>query len=205
MNRVKIAVAGCGLFLAMGPAACSLSKPYPAKQLYALDCGAPQSTTASSPGASLRVLRVRVAEPFSNREFHYLTAPNQFQKDYYANFVADPDQLLTAELVEWMTATGLYSTVVDAASPVNADRSLQCVVSQLYGDMSEPGASPRAVVEARFFLFDDTGVDAKVLFNRDYREAEPVDETGTVKLAQGWGRAMEKILQRLVTDLQDMR
>lgn len=203
MNKIPATLLGCGLVLAtsMGPAACSLSKPYPAKQLYAIDCGEPQRAAASSPGTALRVLRVRVAAPFSSREFQYLIAPNQFQQDYYANFVADPDQLLTTELIEWMSATGLYPTVVDASSSVKAEQSLQCVVSELYGDMSNAG-SPRAVIAARFFLLDETDVDAKVLFNRDYRQSEPIDGTGADKLTQAWGRAMKKTLEQLTADLR---
>ena len=207
MKAFTSVLLGCGLLLAtsMGPAACGLSKPYPAKQLYAIDVGTPQPVTAPLPGMTLRVLRARVSDPFSSREFQYLIAPNQFQQDYYANFVADPDRLLTSEIIEWMSAAGLYATVVDASSPVKADRSLQCVVTQLYGDMSDPAVSARAVVEARFFLLDETDVDAKVLFSKDYRQAEPVTGTGADKLTQAWGRAMRKILEQLTTDLRAVR
>jgi len=204
MNKISAVLLGCTLLLAttMGPAACSLSKPYPAKELYAIDVGTPPPAAESSPGATLRVLRVRVTDPFSNREFQYLVAPNKFQQDYYATFVADPDRLLTAELTKWMSATGLYATVVDSGSSVKAERSLQCVVTQLYGDMSEAGAAPRAVVEARFFLLDETDVDAKVLFSHDYRQAEQVGGTGAEKLTQAWGRAMKRILEQLTADLR---
>lgn len=206
MNKIPNTLLGFGLLLAscLGPAACSLSKPYPAKQLYAIDVGVTQPAVAAAPGTALRVLRVRIAEPYSSREFQYLIAPNQFQQDYYANFVADPDQLLTSEVIKWMATTRLYATVVDGSSSVKTERSLQCVVSQLYGDMSD-AASPKAVIEARFFVLDESDVDAKVLFNQTYRHAEPAGGAGADKLTQAWGRAMKKVLEQLTTDLRAAR
>jgi uncharacterized lipoprotein YmbA len=203
VNKIPAVLLTCGLLVAtsMGLAACGLSKPYPAKQLYEIDLGRPQPAKDSSPRKTLRVLRVRVADPFSRREFHYLVAPNQFQQDYYANFVADPDGLLTAELTEWMFATGLYASVVDASSSVKTDVSLQCVVSQMYGDMSD-AAAPKAVVSARFFLLDESDVDAKVLFSKEYRQVEPVGGAGAGKLTQAWSLAIKRILEQLTADLR---
>ena len=203
MNKVTTVLTGCGLLLValIGSSGCSLSKPYPAKQLYAIDVGEAKAATGSALGATLRILRVRVAEPFSDREFQYLIAPNQFQQDYYANFVADPDRLLTSEIVEWMSSAGLYTTVVDASSSVRADRALQCVVSQLYGDMSDAG-SPKAVLSARFFLLDETDIDAKVLFSKDYQQTEPTGESGADSLTQAWGSALKKVLEQLTADLR---
>lgn len=206
MNRTNCMLLGGALLLhaLMALSGCGLSKPYSAKQLYAIDVGTPPSAAPASPDTTLRILRVRVAEPFSSREFHYLVGSNEFQQDYYANFVADPDRLVAAEILDWMSTAGLYATVVDSSSSVNADHSLQCVVTQLYGDMSDPAVSPRAVFQARFFLLDETGVDAKVLFTRDYREVEQVDGTGTEELTQAWGRALKKILERLTSDLRSV-
>lgn len=208
MKSFSSVLLGCGLLLAtsMGTGGCGgLSKPYPAKQLYAIGVERPQPAPASTPSSTLRVLGVRVADPFSSREFHYRVAPNQFQQDYYATFVADPDRLLTGEIIEWMSATGQYASVVDASSPVKSDRSLQCVVTELYGDMSEPGVSPRAVIAARFFILDESEVEAKVLFSRDYRQVEPTRGSGADNLAQAWGRAMKRILEQLTTDLKSVR
>ncbi len=204
MNTISGVFLSSGLLLAiaMGPGACGLSKPYPPKQLYAIDVGAPTPVAALTSGTTLRVLPVSVSDPFSSREFQYQIAPNQFQQDYYANFVTDPDRLLTADLIAWMSASGLYANVVDASSSVKTDQALQCVVSQLYGDMSDAAVSPRAVVQARFFLLDESDVEAKVLFNREYRQAEPVSGNGTDKLTQAWGRAMRKILEQVTTDLR---
>ena len=70
--------------------------------MYAIDFGTPPPAAAASAGTTLRVLRVRVADQFSSREFHYLIAPNQHQPDYYANFVADPDHILTGQVIDWL-------------------------------------------------------------------------------------------------------
>jgi hypothetical protein len=186
--------------LALACGGCSLSKPYPAKELFAIDAGAPAAAASPASGSALRVLPARVVSPFDELEFHSLIGPAQFQKDYYANFVAKPDSLITSLLIEWLSKTGLYESVVDGSSPVRTERSLQCIVTALYCDKTNPEA-PKAVVAARFFLIDDSSVEARVLFTRDYREAQPMPE-GRGALALGWSQVMRTILEKLSSDLR---
>lgn len=181
---------------------CNLSKPYPAKQLYAIDAGQPARSTAGTPGPALRVQPVRVTPPFSEQTFHYRVGPARFEADYYANFVDEPSRLITAELIDWLTATGLYEAVVDASSTVHAERSIQLIINELYMDASNPSRR-QAVVAARLFLIDDRDVESRVLLSRDYRETEIMSSEGGDALVAAWGAALGRIFERIADDLRD--
>ena len=200
MKNPAFPMAGWALLGVALLAGCTLSRPYPAKQLYVLDAGAPPPSGSAPTGGTLRVARVRVVEPFSRASFHYLVAPSRFEADYYSTFAAEPDRLITGELIEWLSATGLYDGVVDAASTADASHTLHCVISELYCDKTDPTA-PRAVISARFILLDEAPIPALVVSTRDYHAIEPLQGSDSDALAQGFGAALQRILTQLTTDL----
>lgn len=189
-----IPMVACAL-LAPSLAGCSLSKPYPAKQLYVLDPGAPQQS-----GGTLRVPRVRVTEPLSRTAFQSLVAPSRLEEDYYSTFAAEPDRLITSELMEWLSTAGHYEAVVDGASTADASHTLQCTISELYCDRTDP-AAPRAVLSARSILLDETSVPARVISARDYEAVEPLRGSEADAFAEALGAALKRLLGRLSADV----
>ena len=189
------------LVLTASLGACGLSKPYPAKQLYALDVPPPARYTSEPGGTTLRVQPVRMTEPYGNEEFHYRVGPARVETDYYANFVDEPGRLITAEFIEWLAKTAAYRAVVDASSTVETDRSVQLVINELYGDTSD-ARLPRAVVAARVFLLDESKVETRVLLMRDYRETEIVSGEGGDALVEAWGAALARIFEQVAADIR---
>ncbi len=202
MNRLRIVHVRRLLLLlaALCACACSLSKPYPDKQLYAFDVKPPERYAVGR-GPVIRVDPVQVTHPFSERMFFYRVGSAEFKSDYYSNFVAEPGRLITAELIEWLPATEQFEAVVDASSTVKADRSIQLIINELYGDMSDP-QRPQAVVAARFFLLDESKVETQVLFTRDYREAVLLNGTGGDALVAAWSEALGRIFEQMASDLR---
>jgi ABC-type uncharacterized transport system auxiliary subunit len=188
------------LTLAALAGACSLSQPYPAKQLYALDVPPPARSASKASAATLRVQPVRMTEPYDNEEFHYRAGAARIEADYYANFVDEPGRLITAELIEWLAKTQTYEAVVDASSTAEANRSVQLVINKFYADRSDAGQH-EAVVAARVFLLDESRVETKVLLTRDYREAEPISGDGGDALVAAWGAALARIFEQLAADI----
>jgi cholesterol transport system auxiliary component len=188
------------LALAALAGGCGLSKPYPAKQLYALDVPAPDREVAVAGGAVLRVQPVQVTRPFGEQTFHYRVGTARFEADYYLNFIDEPGRLVTAELIEWLAATGDFAAVVDASSTVQTERSVQLIINELYADTSDPRIH-QAVVAARFFLLDDREVETRVLLTRDYRETELVSGEGGDALVAAWGAALDRIFRKIVADI----
>jgi len=184
--------------------ACGLSKPYPAKQLYALDVPPPSRYASGSGADPLRVQPVRMTEPYGNEQFHYRVGPARIEADYYTNFVDEPGRLITAELIEWLANTEEYQAVVDASSTVETTRSVQLVINELYADTSDPQRRT-AVVAARVFLLDESKVETSVLLTRDYRETEIVRGPDGDALVEAWAAALARMFDRITADLRMVR
>jgi cholesterol transport system auxiliary component len=178
-----------------------LTRPYPQKDLFAISLGDPPAASAASSPTVLRVAGVRIARPYDDRTFVYKTGESSFTTDYYNGFIAEPDRLLTSELTAWLSRSGLFSAVIGGSSVLNYDLTLETNVTALYGDYSAKG-SPKAVVEARFFLVDDHGGTYKLLLQKVFNESEPLPGDQPEQLIQGWDRALRRMLEGLDADLR---
>lgn len=193
------------LAMAMLTAGCKLSQPYPAKQLYMLDPGKPASASSvSATGPAIRVVRVSIAEPFSRLSFNYKIGENQFQQDYYANFVASPDLLITNALAQWLTDSDQFQAVVLAASTVDTKYTLNGIVTQLYCDQTNP-AQPQGVIAARFMLLDESDVAARVVMAQDYQARIPADSAAPGAVVKAWNAGLAKIFAELTNDLASVQ
>jgi cholesterol transport system auxiliary component len=178
-----------------------LTQPFPQKNLFAISVGDPSPAGAAPMKAVLRVQGVRVAKPYDELTFIYKTGDSAFTVDYYNGFIAGPDRLLTGELTRWLSESGLFATVVSGTSSVDYDLSLETSITGLYGDYSAKG-SPKAVVEARFFLVNERGSSYDMLFQKAYRETEPVEGQKPEQLVKGWEKAFRRMLESLAADLR---
>jgi uncharacterized lipoprotein YmbA len=190
------------LLLTWGAGCGSLSKPYPNKSLYGISAGDPPQSTQPPRPEVLMVQRVRVAEPYANATFVYQTGPSQFKMDYYNGFIATPDQLFGGELASWLARSGLYSSVITSGSMAAYQWSLESNMTELYGDYTQNPA--HAVIEARFFLVNQSGGPFKIKFQKTYRQTVPLSGTGADKLVEGWNKAYREILTSLVNDLAQL-
>jgi uncharacterized lipoprotein YmbA len=202
MSRTTLLLMMAGL-LGLGVAAAScgtLSKPYPEKSFFAIDAGPTPAATPASREGSLRVRRLRVAKPYDGLTFVYKTGGSEFRTDYYNGFIAAPEALLTSETIRWLSTAGPFVSVVDGASSAPNRYVLEGNVTTFCGDMTDPKA-PKAVLEARFFLLDESGAEASVKFQKAYAAGVPTAGGKPADLADAWGKAMRQILTALAADL----
>ena len=187
------------LLLAWGAGCGSLSKPYPDKHFYGISAGDPAQASQDPMHEVLMVESMRVAQPYADASFVYKTGPSQFKMDYYNAFTTSPDHLFGGELANWLSRSGLYSSVVTAGSVVDYQWSLESNITELCGDYTQQPAT--AVIEARFFLVDQSGGGFAIKFQKTYRQTEPLSGSGADKLVEGWNKAYREILTSLVNDL----
>jgi uncharacterized lipoprotein YmbA len=201
MSRITSLLLTAGL-LALGAAAScsSISRPYPEKSFFAVDAG-PTPAAAKAPGeGALRVRRLRVARPYDGLTFVYKTGASEFRTDYYNGFIAAPEALLTSETIRWLAAAGPFASVVDVASSAPSRYALEGNVTALCGDLTDPKA-PKAILEVRFFLLDESGAEAAVKFQKAYAVSAPAAGDKPAELAAAWGQALRQILSALAADL----
>ena len=185
-----VALAGCE----------AMSQPFPEKEFFAIEVGVPDAPAGKAKAVTVRVRRFRVADPYDGRSFVYRVGSARYKTDYYNGFIASPDHLLTGQLVEWLAESGLFSTVMASTAEGEHDFVLDGSVTELCGDYSQAD-SPKAVVEVRMFLLDDSQVNTRVVFQKKYsKEASLADKTPEA-LAAGLGEAYRKVLANLTADL----
>ena len=68
------------------------------------------------------------------------------------------------------------------------------------GDYTDRSA-PRAVIEMRLFVLDEQADGPRLVFQKDYRAAAPIEPASVSSLVTGWNQAMRSIMEQLEADL----
>lgn len=201
MKRLVInIIALCAV--ALGAQACGLTKPYPDKNTFALRVPAPEgSKKAPTTQAAVRVMLVRVSKPYDGLSFTYRTGASQFTTDYYNTFIAGPDRLLTGDLLEWVSASGVFSAALDPGTPADYRYVLTTQVTDLYGDYTDPKA-PKAVIAVKAYFIEEQADWARTRFQKVYQQSEPMAQNTPAALVAAWERAWGHILGEMVGDLR---
>ena len=182
----------------------AMSQPFPDKDFFAIDAGAPTSPAAQPMAGTVRVRPLRIAQPYDGRTFVYKVGPSKYKTDYYNSFIASPDQLLTSELTRWLSETKPFAAVVDSAGEAAHRYVLDGIVSELYGDYTDP-QKPKAAIQAKSFLLDDSRAETAVVMQKTYREEVPLAKPGPESLAVGLGQAWRGVLTDLDADLSQAK
>lgn len=177
----------------------SFDKPYPEKQTFGLTAGTVAPAPRTRPGV-LRVERVRVAAPADDRTLLYRTSDSSYHPDYYAEFVAPPERLLTAELVRTLAGARVFEHVVEPEASPDAVFRLETSVTEFYADCRAP-AAPKAVVRARVLLLEETRASTRVAESWDLSAAAPARDASPASIAEAHGRALTDLLAQLVARL----
>lgn len=148
----------------------------------------------------LRVRTFRVAEPFATDQLVYRVGESLFEIDYYKQFVAPPEAMLTQEARRWLAAAGLFADVVDPSSRADISHTLEAHVGAMYGDYSAVN-TPQAVLEMQFILVHETPGRNRVVFDKMYRARTPVSSTKAEDLIQSLNQSLHEVLTNLEADL----
>jgi uncharacterized lipoprotein YmbA len=182
-------------------ASCSVSQPFPDRAAFAPD---PGKAEKSGGGAlTLRVMPLRVAKPYDAQLFNYKTGPSQFTQDYYAGFVAPPDRLLGAQLVDWLNDSGTVQYAAPAGTTLDCAANLEAQVNALYADH----VANAAVIEMRVFVVSDPAGpnSAHILFQKVYEEKEPLAGRSPSAFITALNVAWRRTLTQLSADLRDVK
>jgi cholesterol transport system auxiliary component len=160
--------------------------------------------TAVSREQVLQVRRVNIASPFDGSSLVYRTRGGTYVKDYYSEWVAPPEELLSTALVDWLSSSGPFAAAVDGRSAAPHRFALETSITSLYGDFQDP-RNPRAVLDARVYLLDDAGINRNVAYQNQYRISVPLDGASAQQLVLGAGDAYRQLLESIARDLSAQR
>ncbi len=179
----------------------SLKDPYPNQRQYVIDLARPQTKAAQSLGGVLKVRTFRVSTPFDGAQLVYRTTGVTYQTDFYNIFLARPGDLVTDSVRTWLSASGVFPSVVHDSSRIQAAYLLEANVLRLYGDYRDKSA-PVAVLEIEFFILRQSGGAAEVIFHKTYASAVPLPSRAPSDLVKGFGKSLEDILSAFAVELE---
>jgi len=187
------------------------------KSLYALDPGRPDTLRDSqgvqqvSYGPSglardqiLEVRKVSIAPPFDGLSLIHRRSDGTYVKDYYSDWVAPPEELLSTELLNWLSESAPFASVVDGRSAAPHRFVLETSITSLCGDFQD-SSKPRVVLNARVYLIDETAVNRSIAWQNRYDISIPIEVASAQQLVLGSGRACRKLLESLTHDLSNFR
>jgi hypothetical protein len=183
----------------------ALSREYPEKQRFLLEVERPASALdgpglASGAGV-LRVDRIRVSPLFERKRFVYRTTDQVYEDDFYHEFYVAPNVLVRTATREWMSASPVFASVLDAGERGEPDWFLEGRVMELYGDLRD-AALPRAVLAIEYTLIDARSQRLEVAFQRRYRAEVDASAATAENIVAGWNQSLVRILSDLEGDLR---
>jgi uncharacterized lipoprotein YmbA len=195
MRRALVLLLSAGLIA--GLAGCSLQRAAPEWSGYLLAAPRPQAAAPGSAGA-LHIAVVQVAPAFAGGQLTVRTSEFGYETDFYHRFLAAPDDMLRAELVDWLQAAGWASTALPSAATTAEPHTLALYVSEFYADVRDP-KHPEAVL-----AFDARVTDAagEAIFRRRYAERVPATARTADTLIAGLNAALVQALGKLEADLK---
>jgi cholesterol transport system auxiliary component len=189
---VTVSVVGC----------LQVEKRAPEKNQYAFDVARSGPKSSFSVDAVVAVRKFNVSPPYENKSFVYRTKDLQFESDFYNEFFVTPAAMITEETREWLSASGLFSYVLDPATHMVPTCILEGMVTALYGDYRDLEA-PKAVLGIKFFLLRDVGGRTEVVFQRPYEESVSINDASPEVLVRGWNTGLRRIFQQFEHDLAE--
>jgi uncharacterized lipoprotein YmbA len=184
------------------------------KSLYALDVGnapavPPDSSSAqqvsSIPAGVLRdqvlqIRRVNISPPYDGLSLIYRTRDGTYEKDFYNEWAAPPEELFTNQLVDYLSVSRAFPSVVDGRSAAPHRFALETCITALYGDFRDP-RHPTVVLTARVYLLDDSTGNRRVAYQNHYDITIPLAGASARELVFGAGSSYRRLLELVAHDL----
>ncbi len=170
------------------------------RQYFVLDVARAGEPIHQASGATLEVRPLRVSPAYQGTGFVYRREELRYETDYYNEFFTSPGAMISQEVRDWLTDSGLFSLVLDNPSDLQTAYLLEGNVTALYGDYTEPG-DPRGILSIRFSVIDDRAPRPRAVLQAEYRQRVGLAESSPQALVRAWNEALGLIFGRLESDL----
>lgn len=174
------------------------SAPAAERRFYALSVERPGPSKEAGVGV-LKVRRFQASRSYEGAEFVYRAAEAAVESDFYHAFFTPPATQVTDAARRWMSRSGLFAHVVDAASVAPETHLLEGHVAALYADLR---GEPKAVVELQLTLLTAAG---EIRSHRSHRREIAAASSAPEALIAAWERGLAEILAAGESDLTKAR
>lgn len=179
-----------------------VKKRFPDKRYYALEAERAGESYTPVRGANLAVRSFQEQAGRESKEFVYRLGGSRYESDFYNEFFAEPNALVTEQARRWIVDAGLFENVVSFSSHAEPTHILEGSVTAILADYSDESA-PKAILEIQFFLLEAKG-EPTIVFRETYREETPISAATPDALIEGWNASLQKILTAFENNLKQI-
>jgi len=182
---------------------CSLvSRPSYRVNQYTLEYPSPILKESTSINELIRVDRFSMAQTYNTSAMIYKDGPNLRNVDPYNRWRTKPGEMATENLVRDLRNSGLFRGVISYSDSGETRYLLEGQVDEFLEVSEKDGSKAVLSVNVTFLDLKKREVAERMIFQRDYKVAEPCAEKIPAGLAQGMSRAMGEISKQILLDLQ---
>ncbi len=171
------------------------------RKYYILDATRQGPPASSHSNATLRVRRFDVDQAFATKQLVYRVEASRYEPDFYNQFLIPPGTMIIEKTRDWLADSGLFQRVFSTYSPLESTYTLEGNVLELYADFTT-GATPRAVMEIRFFLLAGSDANETIPLVQTYKAESPVSARTANAVVAALGNDLANILARLEADIE---
>jgi uncharacterized lipoprotein YmbA len=192
---------GLPLFLLLSSGCVSIERSYPDKRYFVIEV--PRGADPSNPAGEriLSVAHLRISPRYADRSFVYRTSDAGYESDFYNQFLASPDTMISEEIRKALAASHQFKYVLGPSDAQQPNYVLEGSVNALYGDFRNLNR-PAAVLEIEFFLYNENSANPGIVTQKRYTKSVPLSERSPEALVKGWDQALSEIVAALAADLK---
>ncbi len=192
-------ILSCFLTAALWLAGCG--KPPVMVHKYLLEYPAPEVPRHPQVPEGLRVELFSVAQAFNTPAMAYRSATYKSETYNYHRWRVNPGNMVTDFLLRDFRQAGLFKAIFGYDSTAKPRFALEGAVEEF--QERDEGDTWRAALGLNITLLDTSKeeITQRVVFQKNYRAAEPLDDKTPKGLANAMSRAMQKLSQAIILDV----
>lgn len=173
------------------------------KKYFILNAVRRGESTGTGADSVLEVRRFTIDSAFAGKGLVYRTGEFEYKSDFYNEFLVSPAAMITDKTRNWLSESGLFKTVLDVGTAIDATHTLEGNATKMCGDFRDR-SSPAAKMEIRIFLLKtEAGGESVPVFGQTYRAGVSIESEGPEHLVEALDKCLEEILSKLEKDLAE--